>query len=289
MTEAAAKEHLDPSKRSSLKATIKDQPGAGKTRIGELLCKQGQITSSQLQEALDYQKRHQGRLGSILLKLGYIEEETIVNVLSRLHNYPGIVVSKMSPDPAALKILPYDVAKKYMAFPLRLKEENLEVTMAEPTDTSAVEALQNEVKKGLVVCVSTERDIIEAYRKHYNISDEEYKSFSDAPEEKEEDDLPVTQVEDFGSLVSEAVGEMELASSQADEGALDEYSASDAPIIKLVNGVLVKAVNDGVSDIHVEPFEKSLQVNYQQHHILCLPQIFLPFSKYIFQITMNCS
>jgi type IV pilus assembly protein PilB len=263
MTEAAAKERPDPSKRSSLKATIKDQPGAGKTRIGELLCKQGQITSSQLQEALDYQKRHQGRLGSILLKLGYIEEETIVNVLSRLQNYPGIVISKMSPDPAALKILPYDVAKKYMAFPLRLKEENLEVTMAEPTDTSAVEALQNEVKKGLVVCVSAESDIIEAYRKHYNISDEEYKSFSDTHEEKEEDDLPVTQVEDFGSLVSEAVGEMELASGQHDEGALDEYSASDAPIIKLVNGVLVKAVNDGVSDIHVEPFEKSLQVRYR--------------------------
>ena len=251
-----------PVRKSSLKATIKDQSGAGKTRIGEVLCKEGHITSGQLHEALSYQRKHKGRLGSILIRLGYIEEETIVNILSRLHNYPGVSISKTAPDPEAIKILPYDVAKKYMAFPLKIKGETLEVSMVEPTDTSAVEELQNEVRKGLVVCVSTEKDIVEAYRKYYEIDDEEYNSFFDAKSEEEEEDLPVTQVDDFGSLVSEAAGGMELETPQQDD-TLGEYSASDAPIIKLVNGILAKAVTDGVSDIHIEPFEKSLQVRYR--------------------------
>lgn len=250
------------SKKSSLKATIKDQSGAGKTRIGELLCKEGHITSGQLHEALTYQKKHKGRLGSILLRLGYIDEETIANVLSRIHNYPAVIVSKISPNPEALKILPYDVAKKYMAFPLKVREGALEVTMTEPTDTTAVEELQYEVRKDLTICVSTEKDIVDAYKKYYDISDEEYDSFFGEKLAEEEED-PVTQVDDFGSLVTEAVGGMELETPTEEEDDVGAYKAGDAPIIKLVNGILIKAVTDGVSDIHIEPFEKSLQVRYR--------------------------
>ena len=251
------------SKASSLKATVKDQSGAGKTRIGELLCKEGYITGAQLQDAINYQKKNDGKLGSILLKLGYIEDNTIVNVLSRLQNYPIAKISRITPDPEALKRLPYDIAKKYMAFPLRIKGENLEISMTEPTDSSAIDELQAEVKMGLSVSVSEEKDIIEAYKARYEISDEEYDSFFSVKKEDEEEDLPVTQVDDFGSLVSEAVGGMELEAGGEDDEGSDEYSAADAPIIKLVNGILLKAVNDGVSDIHVEPFERSFQVRYR--------------------------
>ncbi len=257
--------HLKPvsKKASSLKATVKDQSGAGKTKIGQLLCREGYITSGQLQEALNYQKNHDERLGSILLTLGYIEEETIVNVLSRIHNYPAAIISKMSPSPDALKLLPYELAKKHLAFPLKIKEETLEVSMAEPTDTSAVEDIQSQVQKSLKVLVSTEKDIVEAYRKHYKISDEEYESFfTKAEAEEEEEDEEVTQIDDFGSLVSEAAGDLELESGDVDD-IPDEFQADDAPIIKLVNGILIKAVNEGVSDIHIEPFERSLQVRYR--------------------------
>jgi len=265
MAEPAPKKRPVPlrpvsSKKSSLVATVKDQSGAGKMKIGQLLCKEGHITSSQLNDALKYQQTHQGRLGSILLKLGYIEEKTILNILSRVHNYPGVSISEIDPSPEALKILPYDVAKEYMAFPFKIDGENLHVSMAEPTDTVAVEELQNKAQKSLVVCVSTENDIIEGYRKYYEISDEEYNSFF--AEKVEEEAVPVTQVEDFGSLVSEAAEEMELDSHSDEEGP-DEFSAADAPIIKLVNGILIKAINDGVSDIHIEPYEKSLQVRYR--------------------------
>ncbi len=250
------------SQKTSLKATIRDQSGAGKARIGELLSKEGYITSAQLKNALNYQKANPLRLGSILIKLGYIDEESIVNVLSRIYNYPAVVISKSSPDPDALKIISYEVAKKYMVFPLKFEGENLVVTMAEPTDTTAVENLQKEIQQGLKVGVSSEQDIVEAYRKYYKISDEEYNKYG--LKEEEEETVPLTVVDDFGSLVSEAAGEIEMQSIQEDEDTgMDQYLASDAPIIKLVNGILIKAINDGVSDIHIEPFEKALQVRYR--------------------------
>ncbi len=251
------------SSKSSLKATIKDQSGAGKTKIGEILCKQGYITRTHLQDALNYQKKNKGRLGSILIRLGYIEEETIVNVLSRIHSYRGVMISKTTPDPEALKILPYEMAKKYMAFPLKIKGEDLEITMAEPTDTSAVADLQNEVHMSLKVNVSAEKDIVEAYRTHYKITDEQYSGFFGIKEKEDEDDQPVTVIDDIGSLVSEAVVEIEPAGLIGNTNEVEEYSAGDAPIIKLVNGILFKAINEGVSDIHIEPFEKVLQVRYR--------------------------
>jgi len=250
------------SQKTSLKATIRDQSGAGKARLGELLSKEGYITSAQLKNAINYQKANPLRLGTTLVKLGYIDEETVVNVLSRIYNYPAVVISKSSPDPEALKIISYKVAKKYMVFPLKFEGENLVVTMSEPTDTTAVENLQKEIQRGLKVSVSSEQDIVEAYRKYYRISDEEYNKYG--LKEEEEETVPLTVVDDFGSLVSEAAGEIEMQSIQEDEDTgMDQYLASDAPIIKLVNGILIKAINDGVSDIHIEPFEKALQVRYR--------------------------
>lgn len=248
--------------QATLRSTVKDQSGAGKVKIGELLRKEGQISSNQLDEALDIQKKTKGRLSSILLQLGHIDENTVLNFLNRHHNYQTVFITREPPKPEALELMPYEVAKKYLAFPLRQIGKNLQITMAEPTDTVAVEGLQTEVKMPLTVCVSTEKDIIKAYKTHYKISEEEYNSFFEKTGQEVEDDLPVTQIDDFGALASEAAEGMELETFGEDTGG-DQYSASDAPIIKLVNGILVKAVNDGVSDIHIEPYEKNLQVRYR--------------------------
>ena len=227
-----------------------------------MLRKEGHITATQLEEALAYQKKHQGRLGSILVQLGFIEEQNIVNVLSRIHNFPAVVISREPPNPDALKLLTYEEAKKYMVFPLRMLGKTLQITMAEPTDSAAVESLQAVVKMSLSVCVSSERDIVEAYRTYYKISDEEYQKFFGVKEEPEEEE-PISRIDDFGALASEAAEGFQLESAEDEQAFSDQYAASDAPIIKLVNGILIKAVNDGVSDIHIEPFEKSLQVRYR--------------------------
>ena len=248
-------------KTSSLKSTIKDQSGAGKTKIGEILSKEGQITSMQLDEALAIQKKTNERLSGILLSRGYIDPDTIVNVLGRLYNYQVIRRSDIKPDPKLLKLLTYEMAKPAMAFPLELNGNELTIAMVEPTDTSIVEELQKKTGKTVKVFVSTEHDLIQAFRDFYKISDEEYKSFLRFEEDTDSNE-PVTSVEDFGSLVSEAAEELEVGAADADMGR-DEFMASDAPIIKLVNGILTKAINDGVSDIHIEPFEKTFQVRYR--------------------------
>jgi type IV pilus assembly protein PilB len=248
-------------KTSSLKSTIKDQSGAGKTKIGEILSKEGQITSMQLDEALAIQKKTNERLSGILLSRGYIDPDTIVNVLGRLYNYQVIKRSDIKPDPKLLKLFPYEMAKPAMAFPLELKGTELTVIMVEPTDTSIVEDLQKKTGKTIKVFVSTEHDLIQAFRDFYKISDDEYKSFLRFDEDADSNE-PVTSVEDFGSLVSEAAEELEVGMADSDMGR-DEFMASDAPIIKLVNGILTKAINDGVSDIHIEPFEKTFQVRYR--------------------------
>ncbi len=250
--------------QSSLRASVKDQSGAGKMKIGEILRKEGQISNTQLNEALDLQKKSGGRLGSILIRLGYIEEDTILKVLSRVHNYPAVSIAAEPPSLDVLKIMPFETAVKYMAFPLRSVGNTLHITMTEPTDTAAVESLQTEVKMGLSVSISVENDIIEAYRKYYKISDEAYQELISAGIKngaEEEEEEPVTEIDDFGSLASEAAEDYEMIGDEENE--MEQYSASDAPIIKLVSGILIKAVKDGVSDIHIEPYEKSLQVRYR--------------------------
>lgn len=248
--------------KSNLRSTVKDQSGAGKIKIGELLRKAGQISSYQLDDALAVQKKSGGRLSSILLRLGHIEESTILNFLSRLHNYQPVVISREPPKSEALKLLPYEIAKKYLAFPLRQIGKSLQIAMAEPTDTGAVESLQAAIKMPLSVYVATEKDIVDAYKTYYKISEDEYQSFFTSVGADEKDEETITQIDDFGTLASEAAEGMEIASLEDETGG-DQYSASDAPIIKLVNGILVKAVNDGVSDIHIEPYEKTLQVRYR--------------------------
>jgi type IV pilus assembly protein PilB len=252
--------------KSSLSGTVKDQSGAGKFRIGDMLRKEGYITAHQLDHALKIYKKSNMRLGRILVKLGHIDEETILNVLSRMAGFPAVTITRETPQPEVFKIMPYEIAKEYMAFPLRITPSNnaLKVSMAEPTDTSAVEALQAAVKMKLTVCVSTENDIIHAYRTHYQISDEEYALYKDEEEVDEEEEVSVEEVaEDFGALASEAAGELEIGAEDEDEDIMESYSYSDAPIIKLVNGILIKAVKDGVSDIHIEPYEKNFQVRYR--------------------------
>lgn len=250
------------SRKASTRKTVKDQSGAGKIKIGELLSKAGYITPSQLETAKKELQKNGGRLSTILRRFEYIDDDTVFNFLSRQHNYTPVVIKNEPPSKDVLQLVSYETAKNYMAFPLRMAGNTLQITMAEPSDSMAVEELQDSLGKELSVCVSTEKDIIEAYQKHYGISDEEYKTlFADSEDVEEE--LEVTQVDDFGSIVAEAADDFEIERDE-EESYGDQFAASDAPIIKLVNGILVKAVQDGVSDIHVEPYEKNMQVRYRK-------------------------
>lgn len=249
-------------RKSSRKRTVKDQSGAGKIKIGELLSKAGYITPAQLDTAKKALQKNGGRLGAILRQFEYIDHDTVFTFLSRQHNYPAVVIKSEPPSKDVIKLLSYEQAKDYMAFPLRMAGNTLQITMAEPSDVTAVEELQNLLDKELSVCVSSETDIVEAYQKYYGIDDEEARSYFGGQDEPEEE-MSMTEVDDFGSIVAEAADDFEIAGEE-DDSLGDQFAASDAPIIKLVNGILLKAVQDGVSDIHVEPYEKNMQVRYRK-------------------------
>ncbi|CAG0907069.1 unnamed protein product, partial [Cyprideis torosa] len=181
----------------------------------------------------------------------------------RQHNYTPVVIKDEPPSPGVLKILPFSVAKEYMAFPLGIAGNTLQITMTEPSDVNALEELHEKLKKEITACVSTEADILEAYRKYYGATEEDLKELVPSYEEEESEEISITHVEDFGSIVADAADEFEIEDLEEGEDT-DQFAASDAPIIKLVNGILVKAVQEGVSDIHIEPYEKNMQVRYRK-------------------------
>ncbi len=250
--------------RTTTKRTVKDQSGASKLKLGELLSKAGYITSSQFDEAKALQRRTGMRISRILLENGAIESDTIPNFLSRMHNFAPITLSDEKPSAEALAKLPYELAKQCLAFPLRINGDTLQVTMVEPTDTMEVENLQDSLGMSLQVCVSGYRDIIEAYKEYYGISEEEYQHFFGMDTESADEGPSMLEVDDFGSLVADAAEEFEIGPDAGEETGFEQFSATDAPIIKLVNGILVQAVQSGVSDIHIEPFEKTMQVRYRK-------------------------
>jgi type IV pilus assembly protein PilB len=249
-------------KKSSFASTIHDQTGnQAQFKIGEILKKEGQIIQTQLDEALAIHKKDGGFLGSILLRNGHIDENTIPNLLSRKYNYPIINIAEQEIDAAVIKMMPFELAKGHFAFPVRFKDNTLLVAMTEPTNTNAVEELTTQVKVTVRVGVAAEKDIIEGYRKYYKISDEDYQSFFHKTTTEEEDEqMSLSDVEDFGDLVGAVAEDYDAAEEEHVES---QFQASDAPIIKLVNGILLKAIRDGVSDVHIEPFEKAFYVRYR--------------------------
>ena len=253
----------EPVKRQgSLAGTIKDtNPQEYQFLIGEYLSKAGQITPRQLTEAVDNVKKHGGFIGSYLLRSGYIEENTIPALLARQYSYANINIAEREVDAKVINLLPYEMAKKYFAFPVQLKNGVLTIAMTEPTNGYAVDEMKATVKVPVQAGVALEKDIIEAYRKYYKISDDEYKLLTGIQGKEEDEEAPTT-VDDLGELISDAVEDFVIEEEEEDER--DQFSASDAPIIKLVNQILVKAVTSGVSDVHIEPFDKQFFVRYRQ-------------------------
>ncbi|NNG00055.1 MAG: Flp pilus assembly complex ATPase component TadA [Desulfobacteraceae bacterium] len=260
--------------KSVLSRTLQDTSGAGKEKIGKILCKEGIITTDLLDEALTYMSRgpspgqssaHQHKLSTILIKLGHIENDTVYNILTRSYNFRGIRLSNLKIDNKLLGRIPFDKVKPFMAFPVSEKDGILTVGMVEPTNTEDIDKLQYEVKLQIDPRVVTEPELIEAYKKHYRIKPEDASVFTKPLKVDDFGEEEVTQVEDFGSIISEASSNFELqATDEMSDDTGQQMNADAGPIIKLVDGILVKAVNEGVSDIHIEPMEKVLQIRYRK-------------------------
>ncbi len=220
-------------------------------RLGDLLVKEKIITPEQLQQATKTQKEQNCRLGAALVKLGFLSDEDVTNFLSRQYGIPAINLSYFEIDPAVVKLIPHETAKRYQILPLSRVGASLTIAMVDPTNVFAMDDIKFMTGFNIEPVVASESSIIEGIEKAYGST-------------KEEDLETVMQ-----SMSEMDEADVELQAEQAEmELSQLEKAADEAPIVKLVNLVLTDAVKRGASDIHMEPYEKEFRVRFRIDGVL---------------------
>src|SRR5256712_3688537 len=136
-------------------------------RIGELLLKEKRITSEQLQEALNYQRQHGGKLGHNLIRLGLIKDDEITALLSKQYGVPSIALGQFEIDPGVVKLVPAETAQKYQIVPLSRSGATLTIAMTDPTNVFAMDDIKFMTGYNVEPVVASETAVIEAIEKYY--------------------------------------------------------------------------------------------------------------------------
>jgi type IV pilus assembly protein PilB len=220
-------------------------------RLGDLLVKEKVITPEQLEQATKTQKETNVRLGAALVKLGFLTDEDVTNFLSRQYGVPAINLSYFEIDPAVVKLIPFETAKRYQILPLSRVGASLTIAMVDPTNVFAMDDIKFMTGFNIEPVVASESSILEGIDKAYGATKEE---------DLEQVMLSMTEMDE---------ADVELQADQAELGLADlERAADEAPIVKLVNLVLTDAVKRGASDIHMEPYEKEFRVRFRIDGVL---------------------
>jgi type IV pilus assembly protein PilB len=231
-------------------------------RIGELLLKEKRITPEQLQEVLAYQKANGGKLGLILVKLGFAKDEEITALLSKQYGVPSINLHQFEIDPAVIKLIPPETAQKYQIIPLSRAGATLTIAMTDPTNVFAMDDIKFMTGYNVEPVVASDGAVNEALEKYYptkaKASEQTNASALDAAA-KALEQMPLEET--TGDV--EVLAELEEISAEA-----LQRQGEEAPVIKLVNVILMSAIQKGASDIHIEPYEKEYRVRYRVDGIL---------------------
>ena len=211
-------------------------------KLGEILVREGLITPEQLKRALQEQKSSGMRLGYTLVKLGLIEETEVTKMLARQYRMPAVDLSRFEVDQKILKLLTPDIAIKHTVLPLKREGRTLTIAIADPNNVSAIEDIKFITRCDVFPVVAGEYTLRNAIDRYYQQSD--------------------AQLQNLLRTV-EAAEDLEVVEETQDEDVKAGDIAEDAPVVKLINGLLTDAVKRGASDIHIEPFEHELRVRYR--------------------------
>src|SRR5881394_3899979 len=220
-------------------------------RLGDLLVKEKVITQEQLTQATKVQKETNCRLGSALVKLGFLTDEDVTNFLSRQYGVPAINLSYFEIDPSVVKLIPFETAKRYQILHLSRVGASLTIAMVDPTNVFAMDDIKFMTGFNIEPVVASESSILEGIEKAYGTTQQA---------DLEEVMQSMTDMGDADVELQAEESEMDLADL--------ERAADEAPIVKLVNLVLTDAVKRGASDIHMEPYEKEFRVRFRIDGIL---------------------
>lgn len=215
-------------------------------RLGELLVKHDLIKLDQLNEALRYQQEHGGKLGSILVQLGLVSDDSVATVLSQQYDLPSVDLEHYEVDEEVIRFIPIETAIRYQVLPLKRVGTTITVAVADPTNVLALDEIKFMTGYRVEPVVAPETSIRTAIERYYGT----------------EQTIELQRV--YDELAAE-VGQYELDLSHDQEVDLAELqkTSSEAPIIKLVNIILADAIRQNASDIHLEPYEKEFRVRYR--------------------------
>jgi len=223
-----------------------------KEKIGTMLTRANLITEEQLQVALEEQKKTGDKIGSTLIKLGYVEDETLVKFLSKQFKIPPIELDSFEPDSAIIQLINAELAHRYEVFPIKKIGKTLVLAMSNPSDIFALEDISFNTGLDTLPRVASSVELMRLIEENYPIS-KEIKSLRE--DEGEFDDFEIVDLE------------TEEEDQQIDISKLEE-SGKSAPVIKLVNYLITDAVKRGASDIHVEPYEKLFRIRFRIDGVL---------------------
>jgi len=222
-------------------------------RIGDILIEQGLVTSQQLKEALEMQKNgNKKRLGEIFVEIGAISKEELYGILQYVYESEYVDLSNYVIDPEVISIIPEKIALRFKLIPLSKSDYELIIAMANPLDVYAIDFVRDYTKtKRIKSLLATEEDVLNAITNYYELG--------------EYDDI----IEKLGTEIVFKEEEEEEDSKKL------EAISREAPIIQLVNMLIVQGVKDRASDVHIEPNEKGLLIRFRidgmLHDIRTLP------------------
>jgi type IV pilus assembly protein PilB len=248
-------------------------------RIGELLLKEKRITPAQLQDALNYQKTNGGKLGFNLVKLGFVKDEEITALLSKQYGVPSINLTQFEIDPGVIKLIPAETAHKYQIVPLSRSGATLTIAMTDPTNVFAMDDIKFMTGYNVEPVVASETAVTDAITRYYPANAPAPRVAAEKkPAEKKAAaqqanlnsaatlEMVTKALEETASVIDDDVEVLEEL-EQIDVSSL-EKQGGEAPVIRLVNLMLMSAIQKGASDIHIEPYEKEFRVRFRIDGIL---------------------
>lgn len=211
-----------------------------KMPLGEQLVAAGLLMEVQLELAKREQQRNGGRLGPILVQLGFIRPEKLAEFLARQAGTEAITLNRVTVDQTVLSLIPIEVARRHVTMPVSRHNGTLTVALADPFDVIAVDTLQQVTGLGIEVVTAPERDILNCIELYYQSGDTIDQSITKVLAEKDKQQAQAQTLEEVLSKMSNK----------------DE----DAPVIRAVRQIITRAVNNRASDIHFEPEERMMRV-----------------------------
>ena len=212
-------------------------------RIGEILVRDGLINRQQLEKALEEARTGGYRVGYSLVKLGLLNEQELALSLARQHRISAIDLERVKLDPKLLKLIPADVALKSLVLPVRRVGRTLTVAMADPGEMGVIEDLKFITRFDIEPVIAGEFTLRRVVEREYDSADER---MTDLLKQFDEEEIEV---------VEEQEEDVSVGTLQA--------QVEEAPVVKLINGILNDAVARGASDIHFECYERDIRVRYR--------------------------